>query len=76
MTVQKWSVLGGFGYHGNFLVFFWFLVCRVSNFVRRYSISGLEPPVTSPLKKKVNFQPLSQCCAALDHVPMDFNLTC
>ena len=44
MTVQKWYVLGGFGYHGNLLVFFcfWFLVCRVSNFVHRYSRSGLE----------------------------------
>lgn len=44
MTVQKWYVLGGFDYHGNLLVFFGFgfLVCRVSNFVRRYSRSGLE----------------------------------
>ena len=46
MTVQKWYVLGGFGYHGNLLVFFgfWFLVRRVSIFVRRYSRSGLECP--------------------------------
>ena len=73
MTMQN-NFLGGFGYHGNWLVVFG-VVSRV-NFLRRYSISGLEPPVTSPLKKKVNFQPLSQCCAALDHVPMDFNLTC
>ena len=28
MAAQKWYVLGGFGYHGNLLVFFgfWFLV--------------------------------------------------
>ena len=46
MTAQKWYILGGFGYHGNLLVFFgfWFLVCRVSNFVRRYSELGLETP--------------------------------
>ena len=47
MTMQKWYVFGGFGYHGNLLVFFdfWFLVCRVSNFVRKYSRSGLECPL-------------------------------
>ena len=46
MRAQKWYVLGGFGYHGNLLVVFgfWFLVRRVSNFVRRYSRSGLECP--------------------------------
>ncbi len=46
MTVQKCYVLGFFGYHGNLLVVFgfWFLVCHVSNFVRRYSESGLETP--------------------------------
>ena len=40
---------GVFGHHGNLLVFFgsWFLVCRVSNFVRRYSGSGLECPSSS-----------------------------
>ena len=44
-----WCVLGGFGYHGNLLVDFgfWFLVRRVSNFLRRYSRSGLECPETS-----------------------------
>ena len=44
--VQKSCILEGFGYHGNLLVFFgfWFLVFRVSNFVRRYSRSGLECP--------------------------------
>ncbi len=46
MIAQKWSILGGFGYHGNLLVFFgfWFLVRCVSNFVCRYSESGLETP--------------------------------
>ena len=49
MTIQKWYDFGGFGYHDNLLVFFgfWFLVCRVSNFVRRYSGSGLECPSSS-----------------------------
>ena len=49
MTAQKWYILGGFGYHGNLLVFFgfWFLVCRVSSFVRRYSELGLETPHSS-----------------------------
>ena len=44
MAAQKWCVLGCFGYHGNLLVFFgpWFLVYHLSNFVRRYSTSGLE----------------------------------
>ena len=43
---QKWYVLGCFGYHGNLLAFFgfWFLVCCVSSFVRKYSRSGLECP--------------------------------
>ena len=45
--MQKRYVFGGFGYHVNLLAFFgfWFLVCRVSNFVRRYSTSGLECPL-------------------------------
>ncbi len=51
VTAQKSYVLGGFGYHGNLLVVFrfWFLVCRVSNFVCRYSESGLETPGTDDL---------------------------
>ena len=42
--MQKWYVLGGFGYHGNLLVFFgsWFLVCCVSIFVGRYSRPGMS----------------------------------
>ena len=44
---------GGFGYHGNLLVSFGlgFLVCRVSNFVCMYSMSGLECP-TSLMKTR------------------------
>ena len=47
MTMQKLYVLGDFGYHGNLLVFFgfWFLVCRVSNFVRRYSTQDWNVPM-------------------------------
>lgn len=47
MRAQKWYVLGCFGYHGSLLVFFgfWFLACRVSIFVRRYSNLGLERPI-------------------------------
>ena len=43
---QKWYILGDIGYHGNLLAVFGFrfLVCRVSNFVRRYSGSGMESP--------------------------------
>ncbi len=45
---------GGFGYHGNLIVFFgfWFLVCRVSSFVCRYSESGLETPFTFSFNTK------------------------
>ena len=31
MTVQKWYVLGGFGYHGNLLAFFGFWFFGVSS---------------------------------------------
>ncbi len=46
MNAQKSYVLGGFGYHGNLLVVFgfWFLVCRVSNFVRRYPTQDWKHP--------------------------------
>ena len=56
MTVQKLYVLGGFGYHGNLLVFFgfWFLVPRVSIFVCRYSRSGLECPFHTVVELAVN----------------------
>ena len=45
-TMQTSYILGGIGYHGNLLAVFGFrfLVCRVSNFVRRYSEPGFESP--------------------------------
>ena len=55
MNAQKLYILGGFGYHSNLLVVFgfWFLVNRVSNFVRRYPTQDWKPPgmLQAPMDK-------------------------
>ena len=61
---QQWYILGGIGYHGNLLAVFGFrfLVCRVSNFARRYSEPGFE----SPNEGSLAFELLAQYVSKLN----------